>query len=98
MTFKYAEKKLIEVAESEGAFISNCYMIGDNPGGDIVGPNQMKANGSVYNWISILVQSGVYNHDHHKPLTGLSKPTHKVKDMYEAIKLISNLEKLDLKL
>jgi ribonucleotide monophosphatase NagD (HAD superfamily) len=88
---------LIEVAEAEGAFISNFYMIGDNPGGDIVGANQM--NGNEYNWISILVHSGVYRPEHHhKPLSGLSKPTYEVKDMFEAIKLISDLEKLDLKL
>ena len=55
LTFDYAEKLMHERADELDVEISNFYMIGDNPRGDIKGPNMRGAR-----WNSILVQTGIY--------------------------------------
>ena len=57
-TFEYAEDVVRKQAEDMGVEISNIYMIGDNPRGDIAGPNKMGPG-----WKSILVRSGIYTAD-----------------------------------
>ena len=52
-TFEYAAKVVKKQAEERKIEITNFYMIGDNPRGDILGANQK-------NWRSILVRSGIY--------------------------------------
>ena len=76
LTFDYAESLFKQKAEAEGVEISNYYMIGDNPEGDIEGANRK-------GWNSILVRTGLYeekegNHPDYPA-------THVVEDMNEAL-------------
>ena len=57
-TFEYAEDVVRRQAREMDIDISNIYMIGDNPRGDIAGPNSMGDG-----WKSILVHSGIYQPD-----------------------------------
>ena len=83
-----------------GAEISNFYMIGDNPAGDIYGANLMHVNKQSHrpDWSSILVQTGVYHPDsygHHSlQLEGLHRPSYEVRDMYDALVKICQKEGL----
>lgn len=61
LTFEYAKKIVDDQAERLGVEISDYFMIGDNPAGDILGANEM-------GWKSILVRTGIYKPgDHLKP-------------------------------
>ena len=76
LTFDYAESLFKQKAEDEKVEISNYYMIGDNPEGDIEGANRK-------GWNSILVRTGLFeekegNHSDHPA-------THVVEDMNEAL-------------
>ena len=76
LTFDYAESLFKQKASDEGVEISNYYMIGDNPEGDIEGANRK-------GWNSILVRTGLFeekegNHPDHPA-------THVVEDMNEAL-------------
>lgn len=66
--------------------ISNYYMIGDNPAGDILGANKLGIK-------SILVRSGIYD-PHQYELTEEMTPTFEVENMEEAVRLILNQENL----
>ncbi|CDW83976.1 had-superfamily subfamily iia cecr5 containing protein [Stylonychia lemnae] len=55
VTFDYAEQVLRQKADKQGIEISDFYMIGDNPEGDIEGANRK-------GWNSILVKTGVHQH------------------------------------
>ena len=88
LTFDYAERMLRSKAE-EGVEISNFYMIGDNPEGDIEGANRK-------GWNSILVRTGLFDKsdgNHHE-----FPATYVVRDMEEAVRLISSIENIDLRL
>jgi len=85
VTFEYAKKVADELAETG---ISNCYMIGDNPRGDIRGANDM-------GWTSILVRTGVFEEQEN---CRVDPAKYVVKDFYDAVKLIFKLEGLDCKL
>ena len=80
-TMEYCQKILDKKAKDEGYEISQYYMIGDNPSGDIKGANDM-------GWRSVLVKTGNY-----QPKEGqendLDHPAHYVvEDFNEAIELI----------
>lgn len=88
LTFDYAESLFLDKAHSQGIEISNYYMIGDNPEGDIEGANRK-------GWNSILVRTGLFedkegNHPDHPA-------KYVVQDMDEAVRLISKIEGLNLK-
>ena len=72
-----------------GVDITEIYMIGDNPPGDIKGPNQMGAG-----WNSMLVHSGVYQPQDRDSLPIDERPTFEVKNMEEAIKKVIEKERL----
>ena len=74
LTFEYTEGVLREHAFGLGVDITEIYMIGDNPSGDIAGANRMGKG-----WNSILVQSGIYKPGTH--LEGDHKPTYEVEDI-----------------
>ena len=84
VSFDYAIDVVKEQARQRNVEISNIYMLGDNPPGDIVGAN-------LANISSILVQSGVYTADKRSTLTGDSVPDFEVANMEEAVKLIMDL-------
>jgi HAD superfamily hydrolase (TIGR01456 family) len=81
ITFEYAK---IEAQKLTRTPIGNCYMIGDNPEGDIRGANQM-------NWTSILVKTGVHKEEGNSTLY---PATHVVNDFYDAVKLILEKENI----
>ena len=76
LTFEFAETVLREQAAKHGVDISEIYMIGDNPSGDITGANRMGAG-----WNSILVHSGVYKPEDRPNLQGDQIPTFEAKNM-----------------
>ncbi len=87
LTFDYAESLFLAKAKAEEVQISNFYMIGDNPEGDIEGANRK-------GWTSILVRTGLFtgeqpNHPDHPA-------SHVVQDMEEAVKLICRIENLKI--
>jgi ribonucleotide monophosphatase NagD (HAD superfamily) len=79
-TFEYAKQIVDAQAAKMGVEISDYYMIGDNPPGDILGANLM-------GWKSILVRTGVYQGE---VLPNEMKPQFEVNDMLDAAKLITN--------
>lgn len=70
IAYDYATKILLLKNKTK----SNIYMVGDNPASDIIGAHE-------YGWNTCLVNTGVYSKG--DPL--LCKPTHIVKDLYEAV-------------
>lgn len=80
---------LREQAANSGVDITEIYMIGDNPKGDIVGSNRMGAG-----WNSILVQTGIYKPTNRELLRGDEVPTFEVKNMEEAVRTILEKERL----
>lgn len=71
-SFAYAEKMLKKFRETihpDSKSLSNVWFVGDNPAADIKGVNEYKSP-SGYNWISLLVETGVYkpgDHIEHEP-------------------------------
>jgi len=86
-TFDYALEVLSQQAAERDIAITNTYMIGDNPMGDIVGANRAGIR-------SILVRSGIYTADKKHMLKGDAMPSFEVANMEEAVKLIMQLEGL----
>lgn len=66
--------------------ITNFYMIGDNPNSDIEGGNRM-------GWTTFLTRSGVF-----KEGGDTNNATYVVNDLEEALKIIYEKEKLDIKI
>jgi len=87
-TFKYAEKYLHELANRE---LSNIYMIGDNPHGDVRGAKKL-------GWRTILVETGVFQKYDGIENDPTDPADYVVKDFNEAIKLIFSLEKINTKI
>eukprot|EP01017_Pseudomicrothorax_dubius_P049352 TRINITY_DN9163_c0_g3_i2.p1 TRINITY_DN9163_c0_g3~~TRINITY_DN9163_c0_g3_i2.p1 ORF type:complete len:371 (-),score=67.37 TRINITY_DN9163_c0_g3_i2:159-1271(-) len=79
-TFKYVEKMVESLIKREA--LTNIYMIGDNPDGDIKGANQI-------GWTSILVRSGIY-----KGAQINVTPHYIVDTFYDAVQLIFEKEGL----
>ena len=90
MTFEYAEDVLRKQASSIGVDITEIYMIGDNPSGDIDGANRMGKG-----WNSILVHTGIYKPEARSKLNPDQVPTYEVADMTAAVRKILEIEKLD---
>jgi ribonucleotide monophosphatase NagD (HAD superfamily) len=86
-TFKYCENTLKQRAEDENVEISNFYMVGDNPCGDIKGANDM-------GWTSILVGTGNFVPTPSQP-NDLDNPAHFVVDGFsDAVDLILQKENI----
>ena len=83
-TFSYAKEILQEQADARNIDITNYYMIGDNPKGDIFGANSAGIR-------SILVKSGIYQGDRFK-LRDEEMPWMEVDNMYEAVSKILEAE------
>jgi ribonucleotide monophosphatase NagD (HAD superfamily) len=79
LTYKFAEKTLRDQLEYLHGHrnLPPVYMIGDNPESDIAG-----ANGA--DWSSILVHTGVYNHQAGPPA---HRPTHESENVESAVLL-----------
>ncbi|KAF8454786.1 HAD-like domain-containing protein, partial [Terfezia claveryi] len=86
-TYEYAEDQLVkQLAEKEhvGAKdqLKRVYMIGDNPLSDIQGANMFKSRRGV-EWVSVLVETGVYKPGQSFPPGG--EPKIVVKDVCKAV-------------
>ena len=73
------------MAEEQGMEISNYYMIGDYPSGDIKGSNEM-------GWTSILVETGNYEVEEGKTNDHDNPASYVVPGFSEAIDLILDKE------
>lgn len=93
-TYEYAEDQLVRgLAKGEDVVkedqLKTVYMIGDNPLSDIQGANGFKSKRGV-EWVSILVESGVYKPGDVLPEGGTPQTT--VKDVYEGVQWALNRE------
>lgn len=93
-TYEYAEDRLVKLlAESETIKaedqLERVYMVGDNPLSDIQGANMFKSPRGV-EWISVLVESGVYKRGQLFPRGG--KPKVVVEDVWKGVKWALEME------
>jgi len=93
-TYEYAEDQLVKQAARKGkgtgkatsnadGTLKRVYMVGDNPLSDIQGANMYESPRGV-EWVSVLVESGVYKPRRPLPLDG--EPKVVVKDVWEGVK------------
>ncbi|KAF8416056.1 HAD-superfamily subfamily IIA hydrolase [Tirmania nivea] len=93
-TYEYTEDQLVkQLAGKEtvgaGGQLKRVYMVGDNPLSDIQGANRFKSPRGV-EWVSVLVESGVYKPGQLFPPGG--EPKIVVKDVWKGVKWVLERE------